>query len=201
MLLAENVFYRHSPRGSDVLSGVGLSLAPGEILGLTGRSGRGKTTLARLLAGYAAPDSGTVTVDGVDARAIRGYHPVQLVAQHPEKALNPRWKMRDVLAESGVTDERVVAALGIEDGWLARYPGELSGGELQRFCVARALTDRTRYLIADEMTAMLDASTQAQLWRIVLDWARERGAGVLAISHDEALLDRVCSRVVRLDES
>jgi len=74
----------------------------------------------------------------------------------------------------------------------------VSGGELQRFGVARALTSWTRYLIADEMTTMLDALTHAHIWRIALDWAQTNNAGVLVVSHNEALTRRLCERVVRM---
>ncbi len=124
---------------------------------------------------------------------------MQLVIQHPEKAVNPRWTMRKVLAESGLTDDAIVSDLGIESEWMGRFPNEVSGGELQRFCIARALTRKTRYLIADEMTTMLDAVTQAQLWTTVMDWATSTGAGVLVDSHDASLIAELCHRVIELD--
>ena len=92
----------------------------------------------------------------------------------------------------------MLAALNIEPLWLTRWPHELSGGELQRFAVARALGPETRYLIADEMTTMLDANTQAQIWRAVLAHARQYQVGVLAISHESPLLARICDRVLTL---
>ncbi|MDI6843445.1 MAG: ATP-binding cassette domain-containing protein [Anaerosomatales bacterium] len=198
MLSARSVAFRYPGAAQDVLSGIDLDIEAGEIVGLSGPSGRGKTTLARVLAGYERPSRGTVTVDGVPIQDIAGFNPVQLVFQHPEKAVNPRWKMRKVLAESGSTDTRIVESLGIEPEWLDRYPNELSGGELQRFCVARALTGNTRYLIADEMTTMLDALTQAHIWRVVTEWAARQGAGVLVVSHDAQLVSRLCSRVAEL---
>lgn len=88
--------------------------------------------------------------------------------------------------------------LGIQTNWLDRRPGELSGGELQRFCIARALGTGTRYVIADEMTTMLDAITQAQIWHTVMNIARQRNLGLLIISHDRKLLDRLCDRIVQM---
>lgn len=193
-LEAKGVGFRYG-RGPWVLRGVSMAVQPGEVVGLVGPSGCGKTTLARILAGYEEPQEGTVLLDGA-APPARGYHPVQLVFQHPEKAVNPRWTMRRILTEGGMPEEPLLRALGIEPQWLSRWPRELSGGELQRFCVARALGRHTRYLIADEMTAMLDAVTQAQIWHAVLDVAARRGMGVLVISHEKPLLDRLCTRTI-----
>ncbi|RAV18932.1 ABC transporter ATP-binding protein [Paenibacillus contaminans] len=172
-----------------------ISVHPGEIVGLEGPSGCGKSSLARILAGYARPHTGTVELDGKPIPG-RGSHPVQLVLQHPEKAVNPRWRMNRILAEGGEPDPALLQTFGIEKEWLNRWPNELSGGELQRFCIVRALGPQTRFLIADEMTTMLDAITQAQIWRAVLDAARERNIGILAVSHERQLLRRLCSRVM-----
>ena len=88
--------------------------------------------------------------------------------------------------------------LGIEEDWLGRYPGELSGGELQRFCIARALGAGTRFLIADEISTMLDLITQSQIWHFLLKEASAREIGLVVISHDRELLERVCTRVTEL---
>lgn len=177
-----------------------LTVGAGEIVGLAGPSGSGKTTLARILAGYCAHYEGEVVVDG-HPPGPSGYHPVQLVFQHPERAVNPRWRIHRVLAEGdGTTAPEWLHALGIPESWMRRWPGELSGGELQRVCVARALGTRTRYLIADEMTAMLDPITQAQIWHAVLDIARKRQMGILLISHDAPLMRRLCDRIIKLGD-
>ncbi len=94
-------------------------------------------------------------------KASKGFNPVQLVFQHPEKAVNPRWQMHRILKESSGQKYSLYRSLVIEEFWMNRWPNELSGGELQRFCVARALTPQTMVLIADEMATMLDAITQA----------------------------------------
>lgn len=198
LLEASEIGFRYS-KNQWVLRGVSVAIRSGEVVGLIGPSGCGKTTLGRILAGYERPHEGSVALDG-KALPATGYHPVQLVFQHPEKAVNPRWRMRKTLAEGGGPDEQLLAALGIQEEWLSRWPNELSGGELQRFCVARALRPQTRFLIADEMTAMLDGITQAQIWHAVLDYARKQEMGVLVVSHEKSLINRLCTRAVDLTQ-
>jgi ABC-type dipeptide/oligopeptide/nickel transport system ATPase subunit len=198
MLKAEKLSFRYSRQGAWVFRDVSLELRPGEIVGLRGPSGRGKTTLGKVLAGYLPPAEGQVLLDG-KSPPKDGYSPVQLIFQHPELAINPRWRMNQVLEEGFSPPKELLCALGIEPGWLTRWPHELSGGELQRFAVARALGPGTRYLIADEMTTMLDANTQAQIWQVILAEAHQRNLGVLAVSHEAPLLERVCGRVIELE--
>ena len=88
--------------------------------------------------------------------------------------------------------------LGIQKRWLARFPHELSGGELQRFCIARALAANPRYLVADEVSTMLDAVTQAQIWRFLVAETQARGIGLVFVSHSHALTERIATRVVDL---
>lgn len=195
MLEASGLWFRYARRGPWVPADVELALAPGEILGLRGASGCGKTTLGRVLSGYLAPQRGHVRVDGgVPASARR--HPVQLISQHPELAVDPRWRLREILAEAGPSDPCLLEALSVDAGWLDRFPHELSGGELQRVAVARALAGRPRYVVADEVSAMLDPITQAQIWGVLLRHVREEGLGLLAICHDDVLLQVVADRVV-----
>lgn len=195
-LEAKNISFRYGD-GPYLFKDVNLTVEQGEIVGLTAPSGRGKTTLCRILAGFEKPLEGTVTIDGIPVSS-KGFHPVQLVLQHPEKAVNPRWKMEKVLNEGGKPDSELLSLLGIEKEWLTRWPNELSGGELQRFCVARALNTNTRFLIADEMTTMLDAITQAQIWHAVLEVAKATGMGIIIVSHEEMLIQRLCDRVIEL---
>lgn len=195
MLVGKQLTFRHSPRHPWILRDFNMVITPGEIVGLTGPSGFGKTTLGKLLAGYLTPITGRVTVDN-QLLPLRGYCPVQLIFQNPELAVNPRWRIRQILQEGCIPAPDLLNALGIHKNWLNRYPHELSGGELQRIAVARVLNPATRYLIADEMTAMLDANTQALIWQAVLNYVRTYRVGLLVISHESALLTRLCDYTI-----
>lgn len=199
-LEAENLSFRYHNGNRPILNHVSLCLDSTKRLGLTAPSGFGKTTFCKILAGYEKPDEGTVLVDGKSLAAYRGYCPVQMVWQHPELSVNPRLRMRDVLREGDGVEQRVMDGLGIEAGWLNRFPAELSGGELQRFCIARALGARTRFLLADEISTMLDLITQSQIWAFLLQEVERREIGLLVVSHSEALLDAVCTSRVDLSK-
>lgn len=198
-LKAENISFRYGKDGEWILKDVSLAVLPGERVALTGHSGCGKSTLAKILAGYERPVSGEVSFHG-GPLPEKGYCPVQMIYQHPEQAVNPRWKMEKILCEGWTPDEELLDAMGIEREWLKRWPAELSGGELQRFCIARVLGPRTRFLVCDEISTMLDAVTQAQIWQTVLMEAEKRGLGMLVVTHNMALAGKVCTRIVNLPE-
>lgn len=195
-LVAEELRFGYLPN-QPVVNGFSLTLDAGDSVVLTAPSGAGKTTVCQLLGGYLRPHSGRVLVDG-QPLTTRGYCPVQMVWQHPEKSVNPLLRMRTVLGESDKVAPGVLAGLGIEDAWLDRYPSELSGGEIQRFCIARALGAGTRYLIADEITTMLDPISQATIWRFLISETERRGIGMLIVTHGAALGERLTSRQVAL---
>ncbi|MEU3407789.1 ATP-binding cassette domain-containing protein [Streptomyces sp. NPDC006670] len=189
-----------------------LALRPGEALGLLGPSGCGKSTLARVAALLHRPDRGTVLLDGRAVTDFRHRAPrslrvsVGVVFQQPRLSADPRLRLRDLVAEPlratgrrHEADEAVAALadrVGLGADLLARRPHEVSDGQLQRACLARALVLRPRWLVCDEMTAMLDASTTAALVGVVEEYRRETGAGLLAVGHDPVLLGRWCGRAV-----
>ena len=216
-LQAKGICFGYS--GKQVLRDFNLTIEPGERVALRAPSGTGKTTLCCILAGYLQPASGTVLADGAPLPRS-GASPVQLVAQHPERMMDPAIPIRRSLAEATTEPEdaqalasweekgdgieggsmvpRLLESLGIQREWLERFPVELSGGELQRCCIARALMARPRYLICDEISTMLDAATQAYLWRFLIDHAQANGIGMVLVTHSDALLDRIATRIVEL---
>ena len=186
-----------------IVEDISIEIAAGECVGLLGPSGAGKTTIGRILAGYEIPSHGHVIVDGKPLE-MKGFCNVQMVGQHPQLAFDERMKMRQALKETGMKpeeNEHMLQALGIKQEWLERYPIELSGGQLQCFCIARALNKQTKYLIADELSAMLDAITQAEIWRLLLKIKKERNLGILMITHNEALARKICDRIIYIGHS
>ncbi|MDE6314722.1 MAG: ATP-binding cassette domain-containing protein [Lachnospiraceae bacterium] len=198
-LTVEGISFRYGKRLPWILKDVDFTIKSGQRIGLLGTSGYGKSTLGKILAGYEKPIEGKVLLDG---RALddKGYCPVQMIHQHPELAVNPRWKMRQILYEAYTPEEKLLQQMGLELSWLNRWPRELSGGELQRFCIARALAPETKFLVCDEITTMLDVITQAQIWQFLLEVAEKRQLGMVIITHNPELGKRVCTDVVRIDE-
>lgn len=187
-----------------VLTGVDLAVEPGRIAGLYGPSGSGKSTLAKVLALVHPRTGGAVSIDGavVDGSGYRApadrRRGIGLVFQSPRAAADPRWTLRKIIAESlrhsRISRAAADATVGeladrfrLTDDLLGRYPHQVSDGQLQRACLARAVASGPRYLICDEATAMLDPSTTATIAHLVRDLA-DSGTGVLAVSHDRNLL-------------
>lgn len=199
MLKVENLSFSYDGK-NEILKNVSLEVKPGEVLGLMAPSGFGKSTLGKLMAGYIKAPKGTVTVDGLDINDLRGFLPVQMVHQAPEKNVNIRWKVEKILNEGWEVDSDVKEKFGIENSFLNKFPTELSGGELQRICIARVLSKDTKYLIADEVTTMLDSISQAQICHLLIHFAKKHGLGILFISHNKALVNKAADRVVDLTE-
>ena len=202
-------------RGRPVLDDVSLAIEPGETVGLRGPSGSGKSTLVRVLALLHSPDSGHVTLGGTRIHGVRHRVPaatrtrIAVLFQSPRAASDPRLSLADLIAEplraTGHPREAVttrVAGLaervGLTPDLLRRRPHAVSDGQLQRACLARALAHRPDFLLCDEATTMLDASTQAHVAAVITEEQRDHGVGVLVVSHDAALLKRWAGREVSL---
>lgn len=189
-------FYGKKP----ILQNASIRIPAGKCIALLGPSGVGKTTVGRILAGYDVPKHGQVLLDK-EPLPKKGYCPVQLIGQHPQLAFDERMKMKQSLKEAGMPPKEnidLLQQLGIQEAWLDRYPIELSGGELQRFAICRALHPTTKYLIADELSAMLDAVTQAKLWKLLLTFMRKYHLGILMITHNQALAQKASQQIVTL---
>ncbi|GGV89107.1 ABC transporter ATP-binding protein [Streptomyces massasporeus] len=202
-------------RNAPVVRDVSLTVAAGESVGLLGPSGCGKSTLARVAALLHRPDSGTLLLDGEPVRHWRHRAPRALrtafgvVFQQARLSADPRLPLTDLIAEplratgrGREADDRtaeLAPIVGLTPDLLTRRPHEVSDGQLQRACLARALVLRPRLLVCDEMTAMLDASTAAALVAAVESYRASTGAALLAVGHDRTLLERWCDRTVHWD--
>ena len=194
-LEAKNISFSYSEKSEQVLKNINIEVKTGERVAILGPSGCGKSTLAKILSGYMTPNEGEVLLDG-QPLPQKGFCPVQMIYQHPELSVNPRHKMAKILNEAWTPDVLLLEEMGIENEWLSRWPSELSSGELQRFCIARALAPETKFLICDEISTMLDVITQAQIWKILLDVADKNELGLVVVTHNRALAQRVCQRTV-----
>jgi oligopeptide transport system ATP-binding protein len=196
------------------VDGVSLTVRRGETLGVVGESGCGKSTLARLLLGLERPTSGRVSIEGEDLFALprrqlrRARRKIQIVLQNPYAALDPRMSVRAIVREpfeihSDILprDERdravqqLLESVGLGSGYLDRYPHELSGGQLQRIAIARALALRPQILVCDEPVSALDVSIQAQVVNLLGDLQQEFGIACVFIAHDLAVVRHVSERI------
>lgn len=207
MLSANHITVRFKRRDGSAfkaLDDVSLTVPDHGAVGLVGESGSGKSTLARVLCGLVKPDEGEVVQTGEGGG-------LQLIFQDAAGALNPRQRVADALAEvlsvhrlrprAEIPAEvaRLLQSVGIPPELAGRYPHELSGGQCQRVCVARALALKPSVLIGDEPVSALDVSVQARILRLLADLREETGLSLLLITHDLSVVSAVCDSVYVLE--
>jgi len=223
MIRAEHLTYSYSSgcfanEKIPVIKGVSLSVRSNESVGLIGKSGSGKTTIGRLLVRSLKPSSGTIWYNDTNItslsrsqiRPIR--NKLQMLFQDPQSSLNPKMTAGQSISEpfnlyhkklkpgeviSKVKD--LINEVGLSNEHLSRYPNQLSGGQNQRVMIARILALRPAFLVADEPTASLDVSVQAQILRLLQKVQDDYGMGILLISHDPEIIECMCSRVYEIE--
>jgi ABC-type glutathione transport system ATPase component len=211
--------YFHYPRavlGSGdsgwTLRGISLEVRAGSTLGIVGESGSGKSTLVRVMCGLLRHQRGTVRFDGRDLSGFRGDQATelrrrnQIVFQNPRRSLDPRMTVRRSMSEPVRSlhgrrpdDDELVVALervGLRRDLLGRFPHQLSGGQLQRIGIARALAVNPTILYADEPVSALDVSVQAQVLNLLMDLRDELGLTLVMVSHDLSVVSRMCEEIV-----
>jgi oligopeptide/dipeptide ABC transporter ATP-binding protein len=192
------------------VSDVTFDVPANSVYALVGESGSGKSTIGKIVVGLLGPSDGTVEIEGVDlsnetdaTRIERIRSDVQMIFQDPYASLNPRWRVRDIIAEpvaarGGTTEglaERLLEEVGLSAADASKYPHEFSGGQRQRICIARALASEPRVIVCDEPTSALDVSVQAQVLNLMSDLREEFGLTYLFISHDLTVVRHMADRI------
>lgn len=219
MLKAENISKcfvdRSKGKKFELLYNVSLELKPGEAVALMGGSGSGKSTLARILLRLLPCDSGKIYFQGQDITKVTGKdlsifrRNVQFISQRPESFLDPRQTLGCSLKEAftvfnlSYDEDKIKAMLDLvklNAELLQRYPHQVSGGEIQRICLVRALLLEPKLLVLDEPTSMLDISVQAQILHLLRDIREEKQLAYLFITHDKQLAKWLCDRVLHIEQ-
>lgn len=192
----------------DALTDVSFTLSEGEILGIVGESGSGKSTLLKQISGLETPESGSIFLDGRQLgpkRTKADYRAMQMIFQDAVGSFHPRRRVSDSIRES----VKNLSGKGEEPDWQTlcglvqlplelaeRYPRDLSGGQCQRFAIARAMAVHPRILLCDEITSALDVSSQAQILQLIKMLHDEKNMSVIFVSHDLAVVRSICDRVI-----
>lgn len=203
-----------APQLTYAVDHVSFSVMPGEVVGLVGESGCGKSTVGRLACGFLSPTSGEVRVHGTPRQtltgraAIQAQLAVQMVFQDPFSSLNPRLRIDQSLSEAAILHGMTTAdqadayvcellnSVGLDVAMRHRYPHQFSGGQRQRVGIARALAVKPDMLVCDEAVAALDVSIQAQILNLFMELRDRLGLSYLFISHDLGVIEHICDRVV-----
>lgn len=200
-----------------VIKDVSFQIHKGECLGLIGESGCGKSTIAKIITRLEAVDSGKIFLDGKDITHVEGkalremYKEIQMVFQAPVESFNPRIKLGDGIMESMINQgisrleakkraNECLEMCGLAEGFFNKYPHQVSGGECQRASIARAIAIKPKLLICDEITSALDVVIQAEILKLIEKLKNEMKMTCLLISHDIALVQEICDRVIVMNQ-
>jgi ABC-type glutathione transport system ATPase component len=212
LITTSSLQFRYASSGPWVIDDVSLSINSGESVGIVGESGSGKSTIIRILSGLLTAQKGTVTLDGKDLgiwskqdpRELRRFG--QMVFQSPRRSFDPRMRLGRAVSEPIRALERRVPSrdelaswmsrVGLSAELLDRFPHQLSGGQLQRVSLARAMSIGPQVLYADEPTSSLDVSVQAQVLNLLMDLRSDLGLTLVLVSHDLAVVGRLCERII-----
>ena len=201
-----------APRNETVraVDTVSLTVARGEVVGLVGESGCGKSTIGRMAAGIMRPSDGQILFKGQDVAKLSGTGMLkaQMIFQDPQASLNPRMRVADIVGEAplahGLVDragfdaylDEQLRRAGLDPSYKRRYPHQFSGGQRQRIGIARALAVQPDFLVCDEAVAALDVSIQAQILNLFMDLRRDLDLTYLFISHDLGVVEHLSDRVL-----
>ena len=200
--------YERSGHGISAVHDVSLELHEGEILGVVGESGSGKSTLLHLISGLEAPDEGHIYLDGRELytkRSLADRRDIQMIFQDAAASFHPRRTIEHSISDAfyslmgrgGTLDlPALYREVGLDALLAQRYPRSLSGGQCQRFAIARAIAASPRVLLCDEITSALDVSSQAQILSLLSSLRRDKGMSLIFVSHDLAVVSSLCDRIL-----
>ena len=213
LLEVKNIEFSYGRRklkrnNTTILKNVSFSLNEGECLGLIGESGSGKSTLGRIILGLEKQQKGTITFNGVLNRDI-WQKELNVVFQDYTTSVNPRFKVIDIIKETLLEkklnreelEKKVIELLeqvGLNKDYLYRYPHELSGGQLQRVCIARAISQKPKFILLDEAISSLDVSVQVQVLDLLIELKEKYNLSYLFITHDLSAVTYICDKVMFL---
>lgn len=195
-----------------VLNHLDFSIDEGEVVGIIGVSGCGKSTLARLVSGIEKPSSGSLLYQGKTVDFKKSRKDIQLILQNPIESFSPRMKIKQFLYEPYhyfyhlnkkevmTAIKKILEQVGMDETCLGKYPHELSGGQLQRIAIARALIVKPTLLICDEITSSLDQIVQDDIVCLLKQFVQNKDTSILFISHDLSLVQQFCKRVIVLKD-
>ncbi|MFI3245577.1 MAG: dipeptide/oligopeptide/nickel ABC transporter ATP-binding protein [Ferrimonas sp.] len=194
------------PSYQSVLNGVSITINEGECVGIVGESGSGKSTLGKVILGLEAVDSGEVVLGDAIAH-LPTHQAISVVFQDYNTSVNPRLTVREIIHEPLITKAmsnaqrdlllgRLLEEVGLNVDMLERYPHQLSGGQLQRVCIARAIAPSPKFILLDEAVSSLDVSVQVQILDLLQQLKQERNISYLFITHDIAVASFLCDRLL-----